>query len=145
MKKPKQKKAVRPWAYAIWRQKNQKYGSVLATLPTDGNKLEALIQEYGELTVMVAWLEYVYADPPMYNLEPVTHVAEGTYKSGKKWMAEAEDQSAITKFPLTSFLKVPDGFIAEAQHVISQPGWRAAKQKQVDHRNEWFTGIFGND
>jgi hypothetical protein len=140
----KPKTPVPAWAYAIWRGHNKRH-PLLMTLPRDGGKLELLIQQHGELVAMVAWLEFVTAENPIYHLEPVEHAVEGEYKNGKKHLDTGTDEYAVTIFPLAAFLKVPDGPIALAQYTVSQPGWRAAKQIKVDYHNEWFAGIFGKN
>lgn len=113
---------VRRWAYAIWMEHQM---SVLMTTSTDGKKLEALISEYGELCVAYAWYTYVHGgDGIWYHTEAVKHIDEGRYKnSGKKFVIELEDTSAITRFPLAAFLAVPDGCIVAAQHEMAKPDW----------------------
>jgi hypothetical protein len=108
---------VRPWAYRIWTNKN---GQPLVTrMPKDGNQLEGLIEEHGEMVVAVAWASYVIADPPVYNLAPVTVVHKWTNpKNGRQHVDSADDESAITKFPLASFLKVSDGYIQMAKDTV---------------------------
>lgn len=109
---------VRPWAYRIWT--NETRQPLVTQTPKDGNGLEALIKENGEFVTAVAWSLYVHADPPLYHLEPVKHVDEFITKKGNKWVSEKEDESAITKFPLSSFLKVPDGFVVMAEDSITR-------------------------
>jgi hypothetical protein len=126
MKKPKQ--PVRRWAYAIWM--NYHLGAVLMTLPRDGEKLEALITEHGELTVVLAWNEFVIGgEGRWYHTASVTHVDEFTTKSGKKMIIEKEDDSAVTRFPLAAFLAVPDGCVVAAQNEMQKPNWKERNKR----------------
>jgi hypothetical protein len=132
MKKRNEK--VRPWAYRIWTDKTRQ--PLVTRMPKDGNELEALIEEHGELVVAVAWASFVHADPPVYNLEPVNHVDEWITKKGNKMIIEHEDQSAITKFPLASFLKVSDGYIFASKDKLFDEDFK----KTSEHREYAIPG-----
>jgi len=100
------------WVFRIWRKKNS--GTSLPTFgegpkmkhPGEQHKLEELIQETeqimpepasareAERIVAYAWALYVFADPPVYNLDP--------------------DEGKVTKFPLSSFVEVAQGYICTA-------------------------------
>jgi hypothetical protein len=67
---------------------------VLATLPTDGRKLEALIVEHGEMAVAIAWTEYCSAD-----------------EDEAKWMKTRDGERVQIEYPLAYFLKHPEGFL----------------------------------
>jgi hypothetical protein len=103
---------MRLWVHLLWRQTN---GRVLQTAgPREDGKLEALINLHGEAQTAVAWWLYVNSDPRAYNLEPVMHVDKFTSKAGKTYVNQVEDQGAITRFPLSAFLAVNEGYIVEA-------------------------------
>ncbi len=93
----------------------------LITAAKDGPDLEALIQANSERTVALAWWLYVNSEPPVYHLEPVEGVQEYTSKKGNKCVNSYADETKVTTFPLASFLKVPDGFIEEAEIILSSP------------------------
>src|SRR6266404_9487589 len=103
---------MRLWAHLIWLKKNP--GTTLMTCgPKEDKRLEALIQKWGEEVAAWAWWLYVNSDPPAYNLAPVKHVHQYSYE-GKPRMREAEDESAVTRFPLSAFLAVEQGFSVQA-------------------------------
>jgi hypothetical protein len=115
-KKAKMKIPVRRWAYELWRTVP---GKILVTLPSDGEKLEALIQERGELTVMFAFILFISADPPLYHFEPVDHVDTFVSKKGNTIVSTHTDQAAITHFALALFISKAEGFLVEAEYIIS--------------------------
>jgi len=109
---------MRLWVHLIWRRQNS---SILATAgPKEDRKLEDFIQLHGEQQAAYAWHLYVNNDPRPYNLEPVKHVDKFTSKAGKTYMNTLEDQGAITRFPLSAFLAMPDGFLVEAMVRLSE-------------------------
>jgi hypothetical protein len=119
MKKPKKAKLkipVRRWAYELWRKRP---GKILVTLPNDGEKLEALIQERGELTVMFAFILFITADPPLYHFEPVNHVDTFVSKKGNTIVSTHTDEAAITHFALALFISKAEGFLVEAEYIIA--------------------------
>ncbi len=103
---------MRLWVHVIWLKTNP--GVTLMTCgPREDKKLEALIQKWDEQTVAYAWWLYVNSDPPAYHLAPVKHVHQYSY-NGQPRMREAEDEGAITRFPLSAFLAVSEGFEVQA-------------------------------
>jgi hypothetical protein len=105
------------WVFRIWAKKNggANYGTPLNTFgsgwkmrrPGEADRLDSLIADTSmqievaqdsmreaERIVAYAWALYVFADPPMYNLEA---------RQGK-----------VTKFPLSSFIEVSQGYIVAA-------------------------------
>ena len=118
------KENVRPWVHKIFGAA-RRCRPCCPVLPTDGAKLEALIQEHGELVVMYAW--YVFVDDgegTMWHADPVVHVDEFTSKKGNKILREIEDTSSRTSWPLASFLKCPDGPLFAAKEALAKPDWR---------------------
>jgi len=134
MKAKTRKIPVRPWAYDLWRDRT---GRVLVTLPTDGEKLEALIDEQGELIVILAFIFFIIADPPLYHFEPVDHVDTFVTKKGNTIVTTHTDQAAITKFALALFLSKADGFLAEAWYTIEKQG----QFKFFLKKNEWVADL----
>lgn len=114
-KTAKRKIPVRRWAYELWRLYT---GKILVTLPTDGEKLEEMIQEHGEFTVIVAFVLFILADPPLYHFEPVAHVDTFVSKKGNKIVSTHSDEGAITHFALALFISKADGFVVEAQRTL---------------------------
>lgn len=113
---------IRRWAYMIWREVND---VPLVTQPKDGGKLEELIQAHSEQIAALAWWLYVNANQPVYQLEPVMLYEERVSKAGKKYTFSYEDKSSVTKFPLSSFLKVAAGYIVEAEAILDSPKEKA--------------------
>jgi hypothetical protein len=109
---------MRLWVHVLWLQTNRQ--TVLQTAgPREDAKLEALINQYGEHVVAFAWHKYVNADPRPYNLSAVQHVDRFNYtdkRSGqlKTMVNQVEDQGAITRFPLSAFLAVAEGYLVTA-------------------------------
>jgi hypothetical protein len=119
MKKPKKAKMkipVRRWAYELWRKMP---GKVLVTLPSDGEKLDVLIQEHDELTVMFAFILFITADPPLYHFEPVDHVDTFVSKKGNTIITTHTDEAAITNFALALFISKAEGYIVEAEFILA--------------------------
>jgi len=113
---PKMKIPVRRWAYELWRANP---GKILVTLPSDGEKLEALIQERSECTVMFAFILFITADPPLYHFEPVDHVDTFVSKKGNTVVTTHTDEAAITHFALALFISKSEGYLVEAEFIIS--------------------------
>ena len=109
---------MRLWVHVIWRQVN--HPTVLQTAgPREDGKLESLINQWGEHVVAFAWWKYVTAEPRPYNLAPVQHVDRFSYtdkKSGERKTSvnAVEDQGAITRFPLSAFVAVAEGYLVNA-------------------------------
>lgn len=103
---------MRLWAHLIWHDRN---GSVLQTAgPKENERFESMLHEWGEEKIAYAWYLYVNAEPCPYNLEPVKHVDEFTSKKGNRIVREVENTAAITRFPLSAFLAVSEGYIIKA-------------------------------
>jgi len=104
---------MRLWVHLIWRQAN---GSVLMTSgPRENTKLEELINLCGEQYLAYAWYLYVNSEPRAYNLEPLKHVDKFQSKNGKTYMNTLVDTASITRFPLSAFLAVYEGYFVEAK------------------------------
>jgi hypothetical protein len=114
---------MRLWAHTIWHAATNR---VLQTCgPKENDKFEKFLHEWGEEKTAYAWYLYCNADPAPYNLEPVKHVDEFTSKKGNRVVRELENQAAITRFPLSAFLAVSEGYIVRAtieiDEVLAQP------------------------
>jgi hypothetical protein len=129
----KPKPQVPRWANRIWLDHAKVVDgdigdanpSALAIHPKDAEKLEALLEEHHPLLVVTAWLLYVKNEPPLYNLAAVHVISKWTNpKNGVEHVDRYLDTSQITKFPLTSFLKVSDGFITAAKDIVPLFGTR---------------------
>lgn len=122
---------MRLWVHVIWRRQNSPV--VLQTAgPREDRKLESLINDHGDQVVAFAWCKYVTADPSPYNLAPVQHVDRFNYadkKSGelKTAVNTLEDHGAITRFPLSAFLAVADGYLVEAAM-----SWEELQQRRAE-------------
>ena len=117
------------WVFRIWTKKNG--GTPLPTFgegskfrrEPESSKLERLICETesvmpepasrreAERIVAYAWALYVFADPPVYCLEK---------REGK-----------VTKFPLSSFVEVSQGYICAAFDGIQKVGHARGEAEQA--------------
>ncbi len=104
---------MRLWVHKIWLYAND--CPLHTGGPKENAKFESLLHEEGEAITALAWAMYVFEEPRMYNLEPVKHVDEMQLKSGGKWVQEIENQSAITRFPLSAFLATAEGYCVKAR------------------------------
>jgi hypothetical protein len=89
----------------------------------EDHKFEELIREFdkdGEFTVAIAWHLYVNQEPRPYNLAPVEVATKNIAKSGKAWVDRASDESAITRFPLSAFLAVSEGYMVGARLLLDE-------------------------
>jgi hypothetical protein len=120
---------MRLWVHLIWRQTN---GGVLQTAgPKENGRLEELINRYGEQHVAYAWYLYVNSEPRAYHLEPVKHVDKFTSKNGKTYVNHVEDEGAVTRFPLSAFLALNEGYIVEATIRIQDKGGHMGDKEAV--------------
>lgn len=108
---------MRVWVHVIWLKTNN---SVLQTAgPKEDRRLEDLINQWNERSVAYAWYMYVTASPRPYNLAPVQHVDKFNYvnKQGRDTtvVREVADESSITRFPLSAFLAVCEGYLVKAK------------------------------
>jgi hypothetical protein len=113
---------MRVWVHVIWLKTNN---SVLQTAgPKEDRKLEDLITEWKERVVACAWYMYVNAEPRPYNLTPVQHVDKFSYvnKQGRDTtvVREVADEASITRFPLSAFLAVAEGYLVKASMEIEE-------------------------
>jgi hypothetical protein len=122
---------MRLWVHVIWLQANHQ--TVLQTAgPREDDKLEKLINEYKEHVVALAWYKYVNASPRPYNLAAVQHVDRFSYadkKTGelKTSTNQVEDQGAITRFPLSAFIAVAEGYLVTAMMT-----WEEVETKKAE-------------
>jgi hypothetical protein len=104
---------MRLWVHTIWHTAT---GRVLQTAgPKENERFESMLHENGEQILAYAWSLYCFADPRPYNLEPVKHVDEFTSKKGNRIVREVENQASITRFPLSAFIAVAEGYIVKAR------------------------------
>jgi hypothetical protein len=109
---------MRLWVHTIWHSAN---GRVLQTAgPREDENFERVLHEWGEEKTAYAWFLYCNADPRPYNLEAVKHVDEFTSKKGNRIVREVENQAAITRFPLSAFLAVREGYLVRAAIEIDE-------------------------
>src|SRR5580704_4648463 len=127
---------MRLWVHLIWRRANS---SILATAgPREDRKLEDFIHQHGERVAAYAWYLYVNNEPRPYNLEAVKHVEKFQSKAGKVYVNTHEDQGAITRFPLSAFLAMPDGFLVEALLRYTEIQNRTREGKDFMNRDGYF-------
>lgn len=129
---------MRLWVHVIWLKKNPTTPLALCG-PKEDRKLEYLIHQYGEDKIAYAWYLYVNAKPAPYNLRPVTHVDKFTTKTGNIMATKVRDTSSITRFPLSAFLAVEDGFTVQSCLHLDALN-KAYEQAQAEGKkgNDWF-------
>jgi hypothetical protein len=90
------------WIHKIW---SSRHGliSVCRIHPKDRDKLEILIADNSEPTVLLAWYLYVNEQQPTYQ------VMDNDPEPG---------EMAFTRFPLAAFLKTNEGYVASAEALI---------------------------
>ncbi len=105
---------MRLWVHRIWLQKNPE--TVLMTCgPREDKRLETFIhRQPHELVAAYAWWLYVNSDPPAYNLAPLVHIDKFVSQKGNVSFTQKEDTAAITRFPLSAFLAVSQGYEVKA-------------------------------
>jgi hypothetical protein len=109
---------MRLWVHTIWHSAT---GRVLQTAgPKENERFEALLHQWSDEKTAYAWWLYCHADPSPYNLEAVKHVDEFTSKKGNRIVREVENQAAITRFPLSAFLAVAEGYLVRASIEIDE-------------------------
>jgi hypothetical protein len=130
------------WVYEIWKLKNKE--TVLRILPADSVKLKKLIEEtQQEKYIAYAWFLYVTEEDPIYSVTDKEEEREFfNPKTGKFQSFEKTIKGSATKFPLASFLSMPDGYYQAALDVFEQ-----SEQKVKDHfarldraKPEWTIG-----
>jgi hypothetical protein len=110
---------MRLWVHKIWRDATG--GRVLQTAgPKEDRKFEDFLHQHGDAKAAYAWWLYCNAEPAPYNLEAVKHVDEFTSKNGNRIVLEKENQAAITRFPLSAFLAVAEGYLVNASFEIDE-------------------------
>jgi hypothetical protein len=111
---------MRLWVHVIWLETNPQTTLQICG-PKEDRKLEDFIRQWGEETAALAWYFYVNSEPRAYNLEPVNHVSKFQSKDGKStYVNQVEDQSAVTRFPLSAFLATSEGYGVRASMVIDE-------------------------
>jgi len=144
---------MRLWVHTIWHATT---GKVLQTAgPKENERFEELLHKWGDEKTAYAWWLYCTADPRPYNLEPVQHVDEFTTKTGSRVVREVENQAAITRFPLSAFLAVSEGYLVRASIEIDkfvalpkeqratnwphgfQEAWLHTKDRTASLKSEW--------
>ena len=124
---------MRLWVHVIWLKKNP--GTTLMTCgPKEDKKLEALIQKWDEETAAYAWWLYVNSEPLAYRLEPAQHVDKYTSPAGHIFARQVEDTASITRFPLSAFLAVSQGF--EIQACMQRQMFNEAADQIIATRKE---------
>src|SRR5260370_26560372 len=104
---------MRLWVHTIWHHATG--GCVLQTAgPKENERFEELLHSWGDEKTAYAWALYCNATPRPYNLEPVVHVDEFTSKKGNRIVKEVVNQAAVTRFPLSAFLAVAEGYLVKA-------------------------------
>lgn len=127
---------MRLWVHLIWLDTNPQTTLQIAG-PREDRKLEDLISGWGdEYVVATAWYLYVNSEPRAYNLEPVNHVNKYSSKDGTKtYVSQVEDQSAVTRFPLSAFLATSEGYVVQASLMVE--GFTTAHKE--GRRQEWVS------
>jgi uncharacterized protein YozE (UPF0346 family) len=108
--------------------------------PKEDKKFEVLVTKWGEEVAAWAWWLYVNSEPPAYHLEPMQHVDKYSKGDGNIFARQVEDTSAITRFPLSAFLAVSQGF--EVQAAMHKEMFDAAwenyqEEKKKDPTTKW--------
>ncbi len=123
------------WVHVIWLKTNP--GVTLQTMgPKEDRKFESFIYRFqngdgfDETRAALAWYLYVNSTPRAYNLRPVRHVDKFTTKNGNVIARAVKDTSALTRFPLSAFLAVCDGYYVQASMQVDAFVKAAATRKQ---------------
>jgi hypothetical protein len=90
------------WIHKIWSSRHGLF-SVCRIHPKDREKLETLIADNSEPTILLAFFLYVN------ELQPTYQVMDNDPEPG---------EMAFTRFPLAAFLKTNEGYVASAEALI---------------------------
>jgi hypothetical protein len=122
---------MRLWVHTIWHAVT---AAVLQTAgPKENERFENLLHKWGEEKTSYAWFLYCNANPKPYNLEPVKHVDEFMSRNGNKIVREVENTAAITRFPLSAFLAVAEGYLVKAKLEMEAYMAQPKGSRRMDH------------